>query len=128
MGTLDQAFGYQQDSMNLPVADVAIALPFYERVLGFSVTSRGESPRSATLARDSVQIRLVEHGGDPAQDGCAFYVTDVQSVVEEFKSNGLATSAGIVVERRKDASWNVFYLIAPDGLCYWFGERDGSEG
>jgi hypothetical protein len=25
------------------------------------------------------------------------------------------------VERHGDASWKVFYVVAPDGLCYWFG-------
>ena len=31
-GTLDRAYGYKGDSMNLPVADVEAALPFYETV------------------------------------------------------------------------------------------------
>jgi hypothetical protein len=22
-----------------------------------------------------------------------------------------------------DVPWGVFYVVAPDGLCYWFGER-----
>jgi hypothetical protein len=26
------------------------------------------------------------------------------------------------VERHDDAEWRVFYVVAPDGLCYWFGE------
>ena len=43
-GTLERAFGYQDDHMNLPVPDVEAAIPFYERVLGFRVASRGESP------------------------------------------------------------------------------------
>jgi hypothetical protein len=32
----------------------------------------------------------------------------------------------IGVEQRKDGAWNVFYVVAPDGLCYWFGERQAS--
>jgi catechol 2,3-dioxygenase-like lactoylglutathione lyase family enzyme len=35
--TLQKAFGYQGDNMNLPVRDLAAALPFYETVLGFRV-------------------------------------------------------------------------------------------
>jgi hypothetical protein len=34
-GTLDGAFGYQGNNMNLPVKDLDAALPFYENVLGF---------------------------------------------------------------------------------------------
>src|SRR4051794_40494055 len=88
--TLEKAFGYQGDHMNLPVADVAIAVPFYETVLGFRVIDRtDELPRSATLARDQVQMRLAENGGDSSQDGCAFHVTNLEALFAEFKANGL---------------------------------------
>jgi catechol 2,3-dioxygenase-like lactoylglutathione lyase family enzyme len=126
--TLDRAFGYQGDNMNLPVADVAAALPFYETVLGFRVVSRAESPhRSAVLARDHVQMRLAENGGDPSQDGVAFHVTGLQSLFDEFNSNGLQKELSeFDVEAHGDERWRVFYVVAPDGLCFWFGERDGS--
>jgi catechol 2,3-dioxygenase-like lactoylglutathione lyase family enzyme len=79
-GTLEKAWGYHGDAMNLPVRDVAGALPFYEAVLGFRVVSRTETPpKSAVLARDMVQIRLAENGGDPTQDGCAFHVQDLDA-------------------------------------------------
>lgn len=123
--TLDRAFGYQGDAMNLPVADVAAALPFYETVLGFSVRSRGETPpRSAVLGRDQIEIRLTENGGDPTQDGCAFHVTGLESLAAEFKTNGLQKElSDFSTERHGDAAFRVFYVVAPDGLCYWFGER-----
>jgi hypothetical protein len=28
---------------------------------------------------------------------------------------------------RELASALVFYIVAPDGLCYWFGERQGGD-
>ena len=60
-GTLDKAWGYQGDNMNLPVRDLAAALPLYETVLGFRVLSRSDIPNnSAVLARDQVQIGLAE--------------------------------------------------------------------
>src|SRR5262245_56213890 len=81
-GSLEKAFGYQGDNMNLPVGNLSAALPFYEDVLGFRVESRSESPHnSAVLARDQVQMRLAENGGDPAQDGCAFHVTELRSLL-----------------------------------------------
>ena len=124
-GTLDKAFGYQGDNMNLPVLDLAGALPFYETVLGFRVVSRSDTPhKSAVLARDHVQMRLAENGGDPSQDGCAFHVTNLESLFSEFKANGLQKEISrFDTERRGDTAWNVFYVVAPDGLCYWFGER-----
>jgi len=129
-GTLDKAFGYQGDPKNLPVSDLAAALPFYVGVLGFSVRSKGETAdKSAVLTRDHVEIGLAENGGDPTQDGCAFHVTGLESLLGEFKARGLQKDiSDISVELRRDGPWNVFYVVAPDGLCYWFGERqpDGS--
>jgi hypothetical protein len=69
-------------------------------------------------------MRLAENGGDPSQDGCAFHVTHLEALLEEFNANGLGKKPSeIGVEHRKDGAWNVFYVVAPDGLCYWFGER-----
>ena len=76
------------------------------------------------LARDQVQIGLAENGGDPTQDGCAFHVDDVEALFAEFKANGLEKELNELDTERHDAiSWKVFYVVAPDGLCYWFGER-----
>jgi catechol 2,3-dioxygenase-like lactoylglutathione lyase family enzyme len=122
--TLEKAFGYQGDAMNLPVKNLESALPFYETVLGFRVLSRAETPqRSAVLARDHVQIGLAENGGDPGQDGCAFHVKDVESLLAELNTRGLGKPSAMKIEPRDGVDWNVFYVVAPDGLCYWFGER-----
>jgi len=122
---LEKAFGYQGDNLNLPVSDVEAALPFYETVLGFRVLSRGDTPhKSAVLGRDRVQIGLIENGGDSSQDGCAFHVQDLKSLFAEFKSNGLQKElSDFSIEQHGGSAWNVFYVVAPDGLCYWFGER-----
>jgi len=122
---LEGAWGYQGDNMNLPVADVAAALPFYETVLGFKVVSRGNTPHaSAILGRDDVQIGLAENGGDASQDGCAFHVKDLESLFAEFNANGLNKQlSDLGIEKHDGADWKVFYVVAPDGLCYWFGER-----
>jgi len=126
--TLEKAFGYQGDAMDLPVKDLASAIPFYESVLGFRVLSRADAPhRSAVLGRDQVQMRLAENGGDPSQDGCAFHVTSVESLAAEFQSSGLQKEiSSFDSEQHGDVSFKVFYVVAPDGLCYWFGERQGS--
>jgi lactoylglutathione lyase len=126
-GTLETAFGYQGDNMNLPVRDLAAAVPFYETVLGFRVLSRSDTPHnSAVLARDRVQIGLAENGGDSTQDGCAFHVKDVEALFAEFKANGLHKELSeFDIEQHDEVAWKVFYVVAPDGLCYWFGERQG---
>jgi catechol 2,3-dioxygenase-like lactoylglutathione lyase family enzyme len=122
-GTLEKAFGYQGKPLDLPVADVAAALPFYETVLGFRVVSRADGPQaSAVLARDQVVIGLAENGRDPAQDGCAFHVTGLDVLHAEFSAK-LGKALGAIGEEGRDGvTWRVFYVVAPDGLCYWFGE------
>lgn len=119
------AFPYQKDAMNLPVKNVETALPFYEKVLGFRILSRQNSPyNSVILERDAVQIGLAENGGDPAQDGCFFEVDNAESVFEEFKSNGLnIEKPDFKMQQYGDTSYKVFFIVAPDGLCYCLGER-----
>ena len=128
-GFLQRAYGYQGDAMNLPVADVNAAVPFYESVLGFTVVSRSDTPqRSAVLARDDVQVRLAENGGDASQDGCAFHVTDLEALFAAFKAGGLKKELSqFDIEHHDDVAWKVFYVVAPDGLCYWFGERQSGN-
>jgi catechol 2,3-dioxygenase-like lactoylglutathione lyase family enzyme len=122
---LQKAFGYQGDNRNLPVRDLLSALQFYETVLGFRVLSRSETPHnSAVLTRDQIQIGLAENGGDPTQDGCAFHVKNLDALFAEFKVNVLKKEVSeFDIEQHGGVDWRVFYVVAPDGLCYWFGER-----
>src|SRR5215213_7356256 len=106
--TLQKAFGYQGDNMNLPVRDVAAARPFYETVLGFGVVSQADTPhKSVVLARDEVRIGLAENGGDSSQDGCAFHVKNLEALFAEFKANGLQKELSeFNVEQRDGIPWN----------------------
>ena len=126
---LEKAFGYQDDKMNLPVADLDAAIPFYEKTLGFRVVSRDEKPhRRAILARDQVEMGLAENGGDSTQDGCAFHVKDLDALMAELNAAGFKKHASeIGIEQMDGEPWRVFYMIAPDGLCFWFGERKASS-
>ena len=116
---------YQKDAMNLPVENLAAAIPFYETIMGFQVVSRKDLPcKSAVLSRDGIQIGLVENGGDPTQDGCFFEVDHAETAFAELQSNGLKKEeAGFRFDRYGDTSYKVFFVIAPDGLCYCLGER-----
>jgi catechol 2,3-dioxygenase-like lactoylglutathione lyase family enzyme len=122
--TFKTASPYADDAMNLPVADLETATPFYETVMGFKVISRQESPvKSVVLGRDSIQIGLAENGGDPTQEGCFFEVDNAEAAFAELKSNGLAKDeAGFRIDRHGNRSYKVFFVIAPDGLCYCLGE------
>ena len=118
---------YADDAMNLPVHNVDAAIPYYEKVFSFRVVSRQDAPRkSVILARDNIQIGLAENGGDPTQEGCFFEVDNVETAFAELKSNGLEKEeAGFRIDRYGDTTWKVFFVVAPDGLCYCLGERQG---
>ncbi len=119
------AWGYQGDAMNLPVADVESAISFYVDVMGFDILSRSDLPnKSAVLGRDDVKIAIAENGRDPEQDGCAFEVDSAEAAFAEFKASGLDKKAAeFKTENNHGATWKVFYVVAPDGLCYWLGEK-----
>jgi catechol 2,3-dioxygenase-like lactoylglutathione lyase family enzyme len=119
------AYPYADDKMSLPVENVEAAIPFYETVMGFRVVSHIDSPhKSAVLGRDEIQIGLAENGGDPTQEGCFFEVDNAEAAFAELKSNGLKKEeADFRIDEHGDTSYKVFFVVAPDGLCYCMGER-----
>ena len=121
------AYPYATDQMNLPVENLESAIPFYETVMGFRVVSRNDSPhKSAILSRDDIRIGLAENGGDPTQEGCFFEVENAEAAFAELKSNGLdRKEADFRIDQHGEKSYKVFFVVAPDGLCYCLGERQG---
>ena len=118
-----RAAPYADDAMNLPVADVEAAIPYYEETFGFSVVSRQDAPhKSVVLARDAIQIGLAENGGDPTQEGCFFEVDNVEAAFEEINGRA-AGESDFRIDKFGDASLRVFFVVAPDGLCYMLGQR-----
>jgi len=119
---LKRAVGYGKDPMNLPVGDVEAAIPFYEQTMGFRLVGRENSPhRRAVLARDDIQIALAENGGDPTQEGCYFEVDNIEAAFEEIKGRKPLES-DLQVQTWGDSSQRVFFVVAPDGLCYMLGQ------
>lgn len=120
-----KAWPYQENVMSLPVKDLDAAIPFYQTIMGFSLVSRNDTPhRSAILERDNIQIGLAENGGDPTQDGSFFEVDNVETAFAELRSNGLQKEiSALDIQKHGDTFWKVFFVVAPDGLCYCIGER-----
>jgi lactoylglutathione lyase len=116
---------YGADQLQLPVENVDTALPFYETVMGFRVVARHETPhRAALLERDGLGVGLVENGGDPTQDGCFFEVDDAEAAFAELKARGLDQDAArFRIDHYGASAYKVFFVVAPDGLCYCLGER-----
>jgi lactoylglutathione lyase len=117
-----RAVPYKKDALNLPVANVDAAVPFYEETFGFRVVSNSDEPhKRVVLVRDEIQIGLAENGGDPTQEGCFFEVDDVDAAFAEIKS----TKANVgepEIQKVNGESFKAFFVIAPDGLCYMIAQ------
>ena len=118
------AFPYADDVLNLPVANVESAIPYYQTVFGMELESREEAPVvRAVLFRDSAKIGFAENGGDPSQEGAVVRVDSAETAWNELKTNGLDQEApNFRVDTRNGKQYKVFFVIAPDGLCYCFSE------
>lgn len=124
MAVFKRVSPYADNEMNLPVANVDEAVSFYEKVLGFHIVSRADTPcKKIILSRDDLKIAIVENGGDPSQEGCFFEVDNVEDIFSEFKANGLSQEyANFRIDKHGENSYKVFFVVAPDGLCYCLGE------
>lgn len=118
------ALPYADNVMNLPVADIDVSIPYYEKTFGFRVVSRQETPyRSVILERDRVRIGLAENGGDSSQEGCFFRVENLEAAFEEIKGIPAPASA-FRSDKFAGVPYRAFFEVAPDGLCYMVGEPE----
>ena len=76
------------------------------------------------MERDGVQIGFAINGGDPSQDGAAIRVEDINGIKAQLESRGLEV-ADTRVDEMDGVTFNVFFVVAPDGLCYYFHEPTG---
>ena len=123
-----RAFPYQKDVLALPVTDLDAASRWYCAHFGMVEVERREQPvPTVVLERDGTRIGFSINGGDASQDGAAILVSNIQALKEEFENNGVK-----VGERRIDArngqQYQVFFVVAPDGLCYYFHEPLSEQG
>ena len=73
------------------------------------------------LERDGIRIGFAINSGDAAQDGAAVLVSDIRGLKDEFQAKG--TKIGdLRVDERDGQKYQVFFVVAPDGLCYYFHE------
>jgi catechol 2,3-dioxygenase-like lactoylglutathione lyase family enzyme len=117
-----KAFPYQSNVLALPVADLDAASRWYSEHFGMTEVERLEQPvPTVILERDGTRIGFAITGGDPTQDGAAVLVSNIRGVKEEFEAKG--TQIGNWrVDERDGRKFKVFFVVAPDGLCYYFHE------
>lgn len=114
------AFPFQDDVMSLPVADLDQASDYYCEAFGLTEIRRESGPiAKVILGRDGVEIGFAITGADPTQDGAAIKVTDIERAARELTDRGVEIGNRRVDERDGE-SLDVFFVVAPDGLCYYF--------
>ena len=117
-----KAFPYQKDLLALPVTDLDAASKWYGEHFGMAEVERLDQPvPTVILERDGIRIGFAINSGDAAQDGAAVLVSDIRGLKDEFQAKG--TKIGdLRVDERDGQKYQVFFVVAPDGLCYYFHE------
>jgi catechol 2,3-dioxygenase-like lactoylglutathione lyase family enzyme len=113
------AFPFLDDVLALPVKDVDRAVAFYGNAFGLTEVERSAAPPTVIMERDGVRIGFAVTGGDPTQDGAAIRVTDIDRAREELAAAGIEVGDSRIDER-DGRKLKVFFVVAPDGLCFYF--------
>ena len=115
----EKAFPFQNDVLALPVADLDQAARYYSEHFGLTEVERRDEPPTVILERDGVRVGFQVNGGDPTQDGAAILVTDAARARDDLESRGVKTG-NWRIDQRDGKRYQVFFVVAPDGLCYYF--------
>ncbi|MCY4127922.1 MAG: VOC family protein [Gammaproteobacteria bacterium] len=116
------AYPFLDDVTTLPVKDLDEAANWYGKAFGLTEVERSSDPiPQVIMKRDDAKIGFAITGEDPTQDGAAILVRDIQNVRLELESNGVEIGNWRVDERDGE-QLQVFFVVAPDGLCYYFHE------
>jgi catechol 2,3-dioxygenase-like lactoylglutathione lyase family enzyme len=116
----EKASPYGVDVLALPVTDLDTAAKWYAQHFGMVEVERRSEPRpTVIMERDGVRIGFSVNGGDSSQEGAAILVNDVHAARMEVESSGVRIE-NWRVDERDGKKLQVFFVVAPDGLCYYF--------
>ena len=114
------AFPYGDDIMTLPVADLDAAVEWYGKHFAMvEVERKPGPPPTVIMQRDGVRIGFSVNGGDSSQEGAGIRVRDIHAVRSELESRGV-NIGNWRVDEQDGVRFQVFFVVAPDGLCYYF--------
>jgi len=114
------AYPYAEDVLSLPVEDIDRTVSWYTNAFNLTEVERRDVPvPTVILERDGVQIGFAINGGDAENDGAAILVTDIQRARDEIEAGGVEIGNWRIDERDGEKV-QVFFVVAPDGLCYYF--------
>jgi catechol 2,3-dioxygenase-like lactoylglutathione lyase family enzyme len=114
-------FPYQKDVLALPVSDLDAASSWYSKCFGMKEVERRALPPTVILERDGIRIGFSINGRDASQHGAAILVSSIDALKAELESTGVEIGDWRVDER-DGKRFQVFFVVASDGLCYYFHE------
>lgn len=83
---------------------------------------RHETPfPTVVLERDGMKLGFSINGGEASQDGAAILVSNIRGIKKELESRGVQIG-NWRIDEREGQRLQVFFVVAPDGLCYYFYE------
>ncbi len=116
----EAAYPFADDVMSLPVEDIDRTVSWYKNDFDLTEVERhNTSVPTVILERDGVQIGFAINGGDAENDGAAILVTDIHRARDEIEGRGIETG-NWRIDERDGKKLRVFFVVAPDGLCFYF--------
>ena len=116
----EAAYPFAKDVLALPVEDIDRAAAWYGPRFGLVEVERSAAPvPTVIMERDGVRIGFAVNGGDASSDGAAILVTDIHRARNELETSGVEI-ANWRVDEREGKKYQVFFVVAPDRLCYYF--------
>jgi catechol 2,3-dioxygenase-like lactoylglutathione lyase family enzyme len=116
------AYPYQKDVLALPVTDIEVAARWYSDHFGMTEVERRLDPvPTVILERDGTRLGFAVTGGDASQDGAAILVTGIAAMKAELERKGV-NLGNWRTDEHEGGKLQVFFVAAPDALCYYFHE------
>ena len=118
-----EAYPFADSVLTLPVKDVDQAAKWYGEKFDLREVTRCREPLpTVIMEREGVRLGFQVNGGDAANDGAAILVADAARARDELVAKGVETG-NWRVDERDGVKHQVFFVVAPDGLCYYFHQR-----
>jgi hypothetical protein len=121
------AFPFAENVLDLPVEDLDHAATYYARAFGLTEVERQASPPTVIMERDGVRLGFSINRRDPGQEGAAILVSDIRRARDELESSGIEVG-NWRIDVRDGKKFQVFFVVAPDGLCYYFHQPIDASG
>jgi catechol 2,3-dioxygenase-like lactoylglutathione lyase family enzyme len=116
----EKIFPYGDDVLALPVSDLDSAATWYTEHFAMVEVERRLEPRpTVIMERDGARIGFSVNGGDSSQEGAAILVSDIHAARAELERKGVKIG-NWRVDEQDGKRLQVFFVMAPDGLCYYF--------